>query len=257
MTLKQKVRDFSLSTSALRAFGLVSLTAGLAGAVIQRSLGVGAVSNSQLWELLQDSTGAMWLATIALVFQGLEACAIPIFVTLLIEGAQHTSSFKNYLLRVLLLAVVCEIPYNLAVGGRLWAPESLNPVFAMASCLVMLYFFLRFPEKKASNTAIKAMAVIGVFLWSNILHITDGACCVLLTAVLWAMRDKVNMRNLLGILTMAACSVFSPFNLVGALGFLPVYFYSGEVKPHTNRLLNYLAYPVLLIVFWLLSLFVV
>ena len=31
MTLKQKVRDFSLSTSALRAFGLVSLTAGLAG----------------------------------------------------------------------------------------------------------------------------------------------------------------------------------------------------------------------------------
>ena len=253
MKLKQKIRDFSLSASALRVFGLLFLTVGLAGNVIQRSLGVGVVDNSQLWQTLQDSSSAMSLATMAVVFQAMEACAVPIFVFLLAEGALHTSSFKNYLLRVLLLAVVCELPYNLAVNGQLLASVSLNPVFAMATCLVMFYFFKRFPEKKASHVAIKAMAIIGAFLWSNILHISDGACCVFLAAVLWGLRDKQNLRFLFGILTMVVCGIFSPFYLAGALGFMPVYFYEDELKAKCNRLMNYLCYPILLLIFGLAS----
>ena len=249
--MMRKIRDFSLRISALRAFGLLFLAAGLMGNVLQRSLGVGVVANSQLWQAMQDSPSTMVLATLALAFQALEACAVPVFCFLLVEGAIHTSGYRNYLLRVLLLAAVCELPYNLAVSGRLIAPDSLNPVFGMAVCLAMLYFFRHYPEKKAGHVAVKAAAVIGAFLWSNIFRIAGGSCCVLLVTVLWSLRDRENLRILAGILTMVACSVLSPFYLAGALAFLPLYFYEDERKAKCNRLVNYLSYPVLLLAFWL------
>ena len=254
--LKQRVHDFYISALALRILGLIFLTVGLAGNVIQRTLGVGVVSNSQLWQIMQESDTAMRLAATALVFQALEALAVPIFVFLLIEGALGTSSYRNYLLRVLLLAVVCEVPYNLATSGEVLSFGSLNPVFAMASCLVMLFFFKRFPGKKASYVVIKIIAVIGAFLWSNILGISNGVCCVLLAAALWVFHNRLNLRNIAGVLTMVLCGIFSPFYIVGALAFLPIYFYLDELTPKTNRLANYLPYPIILLITWLVSSFI-
>lgn len=251
--LTRRIRDFSISASTLRVIGLLLVAFGLAGSVIRGILGVGNIANSKLWELMQTSDSAMALATTALIFQALEACAIPIFVFLLTEGAACTSSYRNYMLRVLLLAVLCEIPYNLAMTGKAIAFGSLNPVFSMLSCLIMLYFFRRFPGKEASSVIIKIFAVIGTFLWCNMLGVSDGACCVLLAAVLWIFREKVNFRFLFGVLTMIACCIFSPFYMIGALAFLPIYFYDDELTAKTNRLINYLSYPILLLITWLVS----
>ena len=217
MKLKQKIRDFSLSATALRALGLLFLAVGLAGSVIQRRLGVGVLANSELWETIQNSQTAMGFATVALVFQALEACAVPIFVFLLVEGARVTSSYGKYLLRVLVLAFVCEIPYNLAVYGELWTFESLNPVFAMVSCLIMLFFFRQFPGKKARNVVIKIVAVIGVFMWSNIFRISDGACCVLLAFRSFILVSAIFCSSLLLILaTLSLWGTPEPFSMLQA-----------------------------------------
>lgn len=232
---------FRLNGGALHKWGTVFLLAGALGNVIQsRIFGVGAISNQQLLELMQENPAVMHLATVALAFQLLEVCAVPIFSFLLVEGSIHTSGFRKYFLRVSLLALVCQIPYGLAGHG-------LNPAWSMVMSLIMLYFFRCFPEKKAGHLAIKAIAVVGTFLWSNILGIPHGAVCVIITAVLWGLRDKVYFRMFGGCMAMVCCSVFSPLYMAAALSFLILYFYDGT-PGEGARIKRYTGYPLILLI---------
>ena len=43
--------------------------------------------------------------------------AFPIFAFMAVEGYFHTRSFKKYILRMLLFAVLSEIPFDLMYGG--------------------------------------------------------------------------------------------------------------------------------------------
>ena len=49
-----------------------------------------------------------------------------------------------------------------------------------------------------------------------------------------------------GCIAAALCALFSPFYLAAPMGFLVVHGYRGE-QGEENRLVNYLAYPVLLL----------
>src|SRR5699024_11375707 len=54
----------------------------------------------------------MSLSTWATILQMIGWLSVPVFAFLLVEGFQHTSSFKRYLLTMLGFAVVSEIPYD-------------------------------------------------------------------------------------------------------------------------------------------------
>lgn len=244
-----------LSAAALHICGLPLLAAGCLSGVIQsKILGVGQIANSQLLEVIQNRPDGMVYATLALIGQVLEICAVPIFAFLLSEGARYTASYWKYLLRVTGLAAVCEIPYNLLTGDSVLALGSLNPVFGAVMSLVMLYFFRTFRDKRASHMAIKAVAVLGAYLWSTFLGVAFGGTCVILTAVLWAVRERQNLRLIAGCFAGIACAVFSPLYLFSPLAFLVIHFYSNE-RGHQNRLVKYLSYPAILIVCLLISQF--
>ena len=250
---KYRRRPLELSAAALHICGLPLLAAGCLSSVIQsRILGVGRIGNAQLLEVIQNRPDGMAWATLALVGQVLEICAVPVFAFLLSEGARHTASCRKYLLRVIGLAGVCEIPYNLLTSGSVFAVGSLNPVFGAALSLVMIYFFRTFRDKRASHTAIKAVAVLGAYLWSTFLGVAFGGTCVIFTAVLWAAHEKQNLRLISGCFTGIACAVFSPLYLFSPLAFLVIHFYSGE-RGGKNRLLKYLSYPLVLTVCLLIS----
>lgn len=241
----KKKRAFSLSAAALHTCGSLFMLAGVVGNMIQNEiLGVGDIANSQLLQMMQEDASVMQLSTMALVFQLMETCAVPIFAFLLVEGTVHTSNFNKYFLRVFALAVFSQILY-----GR--SMEGLNPVFALVMSMVMLYFFRRFPEKKAGHIAIKTIAIIGTFLWSNMLGIANGAACVIITAALWALREKTYFRTFGGCMATICCSLLSPLYMVAPLSFLVIYFYNGEQRPGT-KLINYLSYPLILVIYEIL-----
>ena len=52
--------------------------------------------------------------------------AFPIFAFMAVEGYFHTRSFKKYILRMLLFAVLSEIPFDLMYGGTWFYPDHQN-----------------------------------------------------------------------------------------------------------------------------------
>ena len=241
-------RTSGINGNALRGWALLFAAIGVAGrGIIQHHvLGVGQVTTSELMELMNGSSSVMTLVTVSLILQAMETCAVPIFALLVVEGAQHTSDYKAYMMRTALMALVCEIPHNLAFGGKLLLTTSRNPVFGVFLSLIMVYFYRQYAGKELKNILIKVIVCVAAIVWSKMLEIEFGAAMVLIVTVLWVFRSRALYRNMAGAIITAVCIVFSPFFLAAPMGFLAVFFYNGE-KNTTSRLLNYAAYPAMLI----------
>lgn len=237
-----------INGNALRTWGFVFLAAGVIGrGVIQaHMLGIRQASAQQLLQVLGASPNNMALATLSIVLQAMETCAVPIFSLMLVEGMTHTSDLKAYFLRVAGLALASEIPYNLALSAKLMDFGSRNPVFGVLLCMVMLYFYSRYAEKKITNSLLRILLAFVTILWCQMLKVDHGAAMVLITAVLWAFRGNTLYRNFSGAAAAMVCTAFSPFFLAAPMGFLAVHSYDGE-KSTNSRRVNYLAYPGILL----------
>lgn len=245
-----------INTSGVRTWGMIILVLGLVGSSIiqNQMLGIGQASAQQILEAMQASQNVMALVTVALVLQAIETCAAPIFCFLLVEGFRHTSSFQNYLLRVAGVALISELPYNLALTGSLFDMGSRNPVFGMVLGLILLYFYNRYSQRSFAHVAIKIAVSLAALVWANMLKIDGGACCVVMVAALWMFRKNEGYRNLFACVAAGACIVFSPFYLASPMGVMAIHAYNGE-KGAENRLVNYLWYPMVLLLFALVGKF--
>ena len=104
------------------------------------------------------------------------------------------------------------------------------------------------------NTMIKLMVTLAAIIWTAMLSIDTGICIVFIVAVVWRFRHNTLYQNLSGATASMICSLASPFFMAAPMGFLVVHFYNGE-KGAENRLVNYLAYPVILLVVALVGMF--
>ena len=251
-------RPSGLSRFALRLWGLLFLALGVVGrSVIQnRLLGIGQVSGQELMELMGSSDNAMIYATLALIFQALECCAVPIFAYLLVDGFQRTASFKGYVLRVAAMAALREIPYNLAMGGKVLDTSSRNPAWGLVLGLVLLYLFRYYSEKSMQNRLIKVIVMLAALLWASMLKVEYGACMVILVCTVWAFRRNPLYQNIAGATGAMVCTLITPFFLAAPMGFLVTHFYNRE-KGLSSRLFHYLSYPVLLLIVGLIAKFAI
>lgn len=241
-------KQSGITSNALHTWGMLFLAAGIIGRSIfqNRLLGAAGLTTQQLLSVMDASENAMLYATVGLVMQAMETCAVPIFAYLLVEGWQHTASKMNYAKRVLGLGLISEIPYNFAMTGKILDVSSRNPVFGIVLCMIALYFYDLYEDKCFKNTAVKLLVTVAAFLWSNMLKIEYGGCLVILAAVLWAYRSNSLMRNMAGATGAIVCMLYSPLFLVAPMGMVAVHMYNGE-QGEDNRLVNYLAYPAILL----------
>lgn len=248
--LGKQRKVFEINGNALRAWGMLFLAAGVIGrGIIQnRMLGIGQLTTAQMIEIMGTGSN-MTLATVSLVLQAMETCAVPIFALLLVDGFRYTADFKAYLARILKLGVLTEIPYNLLMGNAL---SSRNPVFGIAFSLLLLYFYQLYGEKGMKNTLIKLAVTVAAVVWCEMLRIEFGAALVLVTAGLWPNRERPLYRNLTGATMSIVCSVISPFFMAAPMSFLAIHFYNGE-KSTNSRLVNYLAYPAMILTAWVVG----
>ena len=247
-------RPAGLHAGSLRAWGMLFVVAGIVGRSILQNqmLGIGVLSAEELVQLMQSSQEAFIIATIALVLQAMETVAIPIFVFLLVEGFLHTSNWQKYFLRVVAMAVLTEIPYDIAMHGKVLEFSAQNPTMGLVLCMILLYMFKRFAGKKLICVV---MALAGL-LWGVMLKIDHSVPMVLMLCVVYLFRNKRMYMGFSGMAVAAICTAVSPFYLAGAMGFLAIHFYNGE-PGERNRLVNYLFYPVVLLVVGLVAMFVI
>lgn len=248
MTLNHSSRPRGISGNAIRTWGYLFLILGIAGTCILQNhfLGMNTLNAQELLEVLNRDPSNMGIATGALLFQALETCAVPLYTFLLVEGFTHTSNAVNYLVRLIGVAAVSEIPYNLAMSGNWIDLSSRNPVWGMALCLLMLILYVRYGQKGIKNTALKICLTLAAFVWMKILEIEDGMCLLMMTGAYWLMRSKPSFRIMAAMGAAGLCVMFSPFYLAAPMSVLILHFYNGEPGPQ-NRLINYAAYPVTLL----------
>ena len=243
--LGRQRKPLELNGNALRAWAMLFLAAGIIGrGVIQNHmLGLSQLTTAETIAIMDASEANMNLATVSLILEAMETCAVPLFALMTVEGFLHTSDWKAYMIRVLKLGLLTEIPYNILMGNAL---SSRNPVFGVAFALLLLYFYETYAEKGLKNTLIKLFVTIAAVIWCEMLRIEFGAALILITAVMWPYRSRPIYRNIVGATMSLVCSVISPFYMASAMSFMTIHVYNGE--PSTNsRNVNYLAYPVMLV----------
>lgn len=245
-------RPSGLHAGNLRAWGMLFVVAGIVGRSILQNqmLGLGTLSAEELVQMMQSSQEAFIIATIALILQAIETVAVPIFVFLLGEGFCHTSNWKKYMLRVASMAVLAEIPYDIAMHGKLLEFGAQNPVLGLVLCMILLYLYRRFAGKKL----VCVIMTLAGLLWGIMLKIDHSIPMVLMLCVTYLFRNKRMYMGFTGVAVAAVCTVISPFYLAGAMGFLAIHFYNGE-PGESNRVVNYLFYPVCLLSIGLVAMF--
>lgn len=89
--------------------------------------------------------------------------AFPIFCFLIAEGYLHTRNKKRYSLRLLLFAVISEIPFNLMCGGNYLYQNGQNVFFTLFFGLLLIHIFASVDanwKKYLAMSAVAALALI-------------------------------------------------------------------------------------------------
>ena len=98
--------------------------------------------------------------------------AFPLYILLLTMGYKHTRSPRTYAVRLLILAVLSEIPYDLMTGRTLCNMGNQNVVWTLLLSLIMLYVLDELKKRGRDNIwamagVLAAACLIGVCMKSD------------------------------------------------------------------------------------------
>ena len=89
------------------------------------------------WILSQTYYDQPWNHALTFVFRSIGRLTAPIMSWFLVQGYIHTSSKKRYALRLLIFALVSQIPFSLVRSGKLWSSE-LNVIYTLLLSFLIL-----------------------------------------------------------------------------------------------------------------------
>lgn len=182
--------------------------------------------------------------------------AFPIFIFLLIQGFSHTHNRITYLVRVLVFAIISELPFDLAFNlssqdikeGRLIEFDRQNVFFTLAIGLFSI-IVIDAVLNLCKDENIRAMSVAFVGIASlGLAYVLQGdykVMGVLAIMLAYAFRQSIAKEMLVCILVLSVASVTEVFALAG----LPfVLKYNGQ-RGKANKWFFYVFYPAHLLVF--------
>jgi hypothetical protein len=231
------VRGRGLSNRRLKVVALV-LVVGSAAATATVMKGLPA-------QLADADLGRL---TVAVVFEGVSWVTLPVYAWLLTTGFRHTSSRGRYAARLAALAVIAEVPYDLATSGRFWDASSQNPVFALLASLLVLWYIAGISGRpRADRAALTVAAALtmgaALFFFGVGLRLGLMPCGLLIlvfTLVFWFLGKRENTMMLVGSTIGAVALVFPAF------GFAVLHYRNGRegMRNACEKLLFYALYPV-------------
>lgn len=184
--------------------------------------------------------------------------AFPIFIFLLIEGLEHTRNQWNYLLRLVLFAIVSELPFDFALNldmeqimaGQLLEWGSQNVFFTLS---IGLFAIIGIKAVQATELPLwiqlvgKAGIAVAAMLVAYFLHTDYGEIGVLAIVVMYLLRKQ----RIAGVFAVCWILVFSSsLELAALFALIPIVKYNGT-RGWKLKWLFYIVYPVHLLILWL------
>lgn len=230
------MRSRGLSTARLRVVGFVLVA-------------LGAVSSAiAVAQLPGNRAGAdVSTLTVVVLLEAVSWVAVPIFAWLLWQGFLNTASRGRFALRLAVLAVLAEVPYDLATSGRVWEPASQNPVFALLVGFVVMWALDHLLTGPRRHAGIAVLVCVAGVLWLVIFNVglrlgiaPMGVVLLLFCLVFYFLGSRENTMMMVGGALGALALIFP------AVGMLLLHFRSDEPEraADSRRYLLYGLYPV-------------
>ena len=184
--------------------------------------------------------GRQW--TLYWLMRKIGRLAFPIFCFLIAEGYQNTRSKGRYALRLLIFAILSEIPFNLMCGGDLLYRNSQNVFFTLFLGLLLIHIFASLSSEFWKYLAMSAVCVLAYFLKADY-----GLNGVLLVFMFHLFRNMPAVQPLFAypLLSGEICAVAAC---------IPINLYNGKrgfIKSSLLKIAFYVFYPahILLLVY--------
>ena len=211
------------------------------------------VNKALMYPLLTENG---FLRYVSDVFDILGRVAFPIFMFFLVEGFFKTGNRFKYLLNLIIFGIISEIiseiPFDLFQSAVFFQPNSNNVMFTLVLALVMIWVIdeLKVPKSYIIPPVlwfpVSIIIVITVCLLSMIWGLDYEYHGILIAYFFYIFRNNPILSIIGGYL-----SIFkTPWAL---LGFGLTLTYNGK-RGKQNKILNYLFYPVHLLILGLLRL---
>ena len=211
-----------------------------------------------LFSMVLDHVGAVLLPE-AVWPRVVGRLAFPLYAFLLGQGFAHTRDRRRYLFRLVLFAVISEVPYDLCFSGSVLDLNRQNVFFTLALGLAALwgyeYFSITVRRTELGLLAAAAAAVLAQALGSD--YGLSGVIMILLLYLCREEKRKTVFFFLAVGLQAVTLGLTNPAwgaaQLWAGFAILPILLYSGKPGRRKLRWFFYLSYPVHLLLLWLLS----
>ena len=193
--------------------------------------------------------------------------AFPIFAFQISEGFFHTADRKRYAKRLLLFALLSEVPFDLIYGGTVFYPFHQNVMFTLLLGLLACCSLDRARRERTTKAVLRgALSVAEILLLSLIGMVDYGWKGVATVVVFYLLRDfpgawlaQAAALILLNIVffkgqTIPLLGLDIPTQGFAVLSLLPIWLYNGQ-RGGGGRGLQYAFYafyPVHMLVLYLL-----
>ena len=239
-TLRNRMALWSppqISVNSLKIIGAVLMVLYFFSAcVVQNSiLHVSDYTAEELNALMEADSQIMLWAGIGSIGSVIGVMGIPIFAYLLVQGVEHTSSLCRYALSVLVFAVISEVPYDLAVYGRVWDWDSQNTLWAVLIALVTLCLMKYVEGRGVMTYVLSAVAALGGCLWAVLINCKYGWGFVLIASVLFLLREHRTVSLIAGV-------GVSLVYMTASMGFILISLCNGERTTRDSKLGKYAYY---------------
>ena len=198
--------------------------------------------------------------------------AFPIFAFLCAEGFSHTKNQKKYLTRMVLFAVISEIPFNLVAGSRFFYPIHQNVLWTFSIAIILMWINENAKDKKLpKRIAVAAITVLMGFILGIISFCDYNHAGILTVLVFYFFRER-NLKNFIlqfvclwYINTEILSGFYYEWNLFGMdievlrqsfalFAIIPIWLYKGKQGLYNKgiKAFYYWFYPAHLFILWVI-----
>ena len=211
--------------------------------------------------------GNDWLTCIGRV-------CFPIYAFLLVEGYFHTGNLKKYVKRLLLFAVISEIPFNLAMASSVIYPFHQNVLWSFLIALGLIHCNekAKASEKLWIRIAVGIFTILAGYLLGLITMVDYYHAGILMVLTFYFFHH----RNWWAYVGQILCLGYINLEVLGGLGYevvlfgetifltrqglalfalIPIWLYKGKQGYHSTwwKYFCYAFYPVHLLILGLLK----